>query len=63
VAPGSVAVAGPFAGIYPGGTPGGWRILGRCALQLFDLGADPPALFQVGDRVRFVPASISKREA
>jgi KipI family sensor histidine kinase inhibitor len=55
VAAGSVAIAGEFAGIYPGGTPGGWRLLGRCELALFDVDARPPAALQPGDRVRFRP--------
>jgi KipI family sensor histidine kinase inhibitor len=51
---GSVAIAGPFAGIYPSATPGGWRLLGRTETRLFDPAADPPALLAPGDRVRFV---------
>lgn len=51
---GSVAVAGRQTGVYPSPTPGGWRILGRTPLEVFDPAADPPALFDVGDRVRFV---------
>ncbi len=52
---GSVAVAGRQTGIYPSSTPGGWRILGRTPLRLFDPSRQPPARFEVGDRVRFVP--------
>jgi allophanate hydrolase subunit 1 len=57
---GSVAVAGPFAGVYPSSTPGGWRLLGRIAdgeAALFDPRRDPPARFAPGDRVRFVPSA------
>jgi KipI family sensor histidine kinase inhibitor len=54
---GSVAIAGGQAGIYPLATPGGWRILGRTSLVLFDPRRDPPALLAPGDRVRFVPRS------
>jgi KipI family sensor histidine kinase inhibitor len=50
---GSVALAGPYVGIYPAPTPGGWNLLGRTAHRLFDLRADPPSLFAPGDRVRF----------
>ncbi len=53
---GSVAIAGPFAGIYPSATPGGWRLLGRTDTKLFDPGATPPARFAPGDRVRLVAA-------
>jgi KipI family sensor histidine kinase inhibitor len=53
---GSVAVAGPFAGIYPSATPGGWRLLGRTGASLFDPAAERPARFAPGDRLRFVAA-------
>jgi KipI family sensor histidine kinase inhibitor len=52
---GSVAVAGLQTGIYPSSTPGGWRILGRTPVRPFDPTREPPARFEVGDRVRFVP--------
>jgi 5-oxoprolinase (ATP-hydrolysing) subunit B len=50
---GSVAIAGPFAGVYPSATPGGWRLLGRTEITLFDPAATPPARLAAGDRVRF----------
>ncbi len=50
---GSVAIAGRQTGIYPLDTPGGWHLLGRTDVTLFDAGRDPPALLGVGDRVRF----------
>jgi KipI family sensor histidine kinase inhibitor len=53
---GSVAVAGPYSGVYPREAPGGWRLLGTTELVLFDPGRQPPALLEPGDRVRFVPA-------
>jgi 5-oxoprolinase (ATP-hydrolysing) subunit B len=52
---GSVAVGGEFTGIYPRASPGGWRILGRTDVSLFDPRADPPTRLLPGDRVRFVP--------
>ena len=52
---GSVAIAARQTGIYPQSTPGGWRILGRTNLTLFDPQRDPACFFQPGDRVRFVP--------
>ncbi len=55
VAAGSVAIAGAQAGIYPSPSPGGWHLLGRTALTLFDPGAAAPSLLLPGDRVRFVP--------
>ena len=52
---GSVGVAGRQTGIYPMALPGGWNLIGRTSLRLFDPLADPPSLIQAGDRVRFVP--------
>jgi inhibitor of KinA len=52
---GSVGIAGRQTGIYPRETPGGWRLIGRTNVRLFDPNADPPALLRPGDRVRFVP--------
>ncbi|GAA1942484.1 5-oxoprolinase subunit B family protein [Nocardioides marmoribigeumensis] len=51
---GSVAVAGEFTGVYPRASPGGWLLLGRTDLVLWDPAADPPALLSPGTRVRFV---------
>jgi inhibitor of KinA len=52
---GSVAIGGAQAGIYPLASPGGWRLIGRTRLKLFDPSASPPPLLRMGDRVRFVP--------
>ncbi|MFB7666754.1 5-oxoprolinase subunit PxpB [Kitasatospora sp. NPDC056138] len=52
---GSVALAGPFTGVYPRASPGGWQLLGRTALTLWDIRREPPALLAPGVRVRFVP--------
>jgi KipI family sensor histidine kinase inhibitor len=51
---GSVAIGGQQTGVYPMTSPGGWRIIGRTTLRLFDPDADPPALLRMGDHVRFV---------
>ncbi len=51
---GSVAIGGEFTAVYPRSTPGGWRIVGRAEVALFDPQADPPARLLPGDRVRFV---------
>lgn len=51
---GSVAIAAGMTGIYPTRLPGGWHIIGRTGLRLFNPTADPPTLLQPGDRVRFV---------
>jgi 5-oxoprolinase (ATP-hydrolysing) subunit B len=50
---GSVAIGGAQTGVYPLATPGGWHLLGRTALRMFDPASDPPVLLQPGDRVRF----------
>jgi KipI family sensor histidine kinase inhibitor len=55
---GSVGIAGAQTGIYPIASPGGWRIIGRTSLRLFDLTADPPFLFSPGDLARFVIEGI-----
>ncbi len=56
VPPGSVALAGEFSGVYPRESPGGWQLLGRTDVAVFDLGRDPAALLRPGVRVRFVAA-------
>ncbi|MGV9308317.1 5-oxoprolinase subunit B family protein [Nonomuraea sp. NPDC003727] len=50
---GSVAIAGPYAAVYPTASPGGWRLLGRTSLRVWDVHADPPSLLPPGTRVRF----------
>jgi len=52
---GSVAIGGSQAGVYPLASPGGWRLIGRTPLRLFDPEDSPPGLLRMGDRVRFVP--------
>lgn len=50
---GSVAIGGAQTGIYPRELPGGWQVIGRTPLALFDARRDPPCLLAPGDRVRF----------
>lgn len=57
---GSVGIAGLQTGIYPLATPGGWNLIGRTCLQLFDPTRDPPTRLQVGDRVRFRAVSADE---
>ena len=52
---GSVAIAGAMSGIYPADLPGGWRVIGRTPIELFDARRDPPAYLVPGDTVRFEP--------
>jgi inhibitor of KinA len=57
---GAVAIGGTQTGIYPRKSPGGWNIIGRTPLRLFDVERNPPALFRAGDIVRF--RKISRQE-
>ncbi|MEO0530838.1 MAG: 5-oxoprolinase subunit PxpB [Planctomycetota bacterium] len=52
---GSVGIGGSYSGIYPTESPGGWNLLGRTPLTLFDEHREEPSLLRVGDRVRFQP--------
>ncbi|HJZ66196.1 MAG TPA: 5-oxoprolinase subunit PxpB [Candidatus Acidoferrum sp.] len=54
---GSVAIGGSQTGVYPASTPGGWRIVGRPPLRLFDPSAAHASFFELGDEVRFKPIS------
>jgi len=57
VSAGSIGIAGRQTGIYAVESPGGWNLIGRTALRLFDPAADPPTRFKPGDRLRFIPTS------
>jgi KipI family sensor histidine kinase inhibitor len=52
---GSVGIAGRQTGIYAVESPGGWNLIGRTDMRLFDPAANPPVRFKPGDRIRFVP--------
>ena len=58
---GSVALAGGFAGIYPQSSPGGWHLIGRTAMRLFDPETPPFSLLQAGDVVRLRLDDVSHR--
>jgi inhibitor of KinA len=53
IPPGSVGIGGTQTGIYPLRSPGGWNLIGRTPLRLFDPTKNPPTLLRPGDRVRF----------
>lgn len=53
VPPGSLALAGTWSGIYPSASPGGWQLIGRTDLRLWDPGREAPALLTPGRRLRF----------
>ena len=52
---GSVGIAGGQTGVYPTAAPGGWRLIGRTGVRMFDARRHPPGLVGPGDRVRFEP--------
>jgi KipI family sensor histidine kinase inhibitor len=52
---GSVAIGGRQTGVYPASMPGGWRLIGRTPMRLFDAAADPPVPYGPGDFIRFEP--------
>ncbi len=57
---GSVGIAGRQTGIYPIESPGGWRIIGRTPIKLFDWNKDPPTKLKAGDYVKFKPISTDE---
>ncbi|MBX0359259.1 5-oxoprolinase subunit PxpB [Halobacillus sp. Nhm2S1] len=57
---GTVGIAGEQTGVYPIETPGGWQLIGRTPLKLFEPDRDRPSLLQAGDRIRFT--SINEAE-
>lgn len=63
VPPGSVAIGGAQTGVYPLATAGGWRIIGRTPLALFDAARPRPTLLRTGDRVRFAPIDRARFDA
>lgn len=60
--PGSVAVADGMTGIYPAELPGGWRVIGRTPVALFDPRREPPVYLEPGDHVRFEPIAVEEWE-
>jgi KipI family sensor histidine kinase inhibitor len=54
---GSVGIAGNQTGVYPFATPGGWRLLGRTPVKMFQADREELSLLSIGDRVRFTPIS------
>jgi len=60
---GSVAIAEDLCGVYPEASPGGWRLVGRTPLKLFDARSATPSLLSPGDKVRFQPVSIDEFNA
>jgi inhibitor of KinA len=59
---GSVGIGGSQTGIYPMTSPGGWNIIGRTPIRLFNPQKNPPALLCAGDSVRFRPITLDEFE-
>jgi KipI family sensor histidine kinase inhibitor len=57
---GSVAIGGSQTGVYPKASPGGWRLIGRTPIELFDPWREHPALLEPGDSIRFRPISAEE---
>ncbi len=60
---GSVGIAGDRTGVYPSAKPGGWRLIGRTPLVMFDAARPRPSLLVAGDRVRFVAIDAAQFDA
>jgi inhibitor of KinA len=63
VTPGSVGIAGKQSGVYPFPTPGGWRLIGRTPLTMFDAARTPMSLLALGDEVRFRAITMDEFQA
>lgn len=59
---GSVGIGGPYTGVYPSDSPGGWNLLGRTPLRVWDEHRQEPSLLGPGDRVRFRPIDAAEYE-
>lgn len=57
---GALAITGHQSAIYPTATPGGWNLIGRCPIRLFNPAATQPCLIQLGDRVQFEAISAAQ---
>lgn len=63
IPPGSVAIGGTQTGVYPVESPGGWRLVGRTPVRLFEPASRTPFLLAAGDGLRFVPVEREEFEA
>jgi len=60
ISAGSVGIAAKQTGIYPIDSPGGWQLIGRTPVKLFDPGREQPVLLKAGNYLRFIPVSFEK---
>lgn len=63
VPPGSIAIATSLTAVYTLESPGGWHLIGRTPVPLWDLRRDPPAVLAAGDKVQFEPIALEAYEA
>ena len=59
---GSIGIGGSQTGIYPSSTPGGWNLIGRTPLHIFDIQHPEKSLLKMGDRISFNPISETEFE-
>ncbi|MGL5756462.1 MAG: 5-oxoprolinase subunit PxpB [Paraclostridium sp.] len=59
---GSVGIAGKQTGVYPIDSPGGWQLIGRTPIKLYDINKERPILLSAGDYVKFVPINKTEYE-
>ena len=60
VAAGSVGIAGEQTGIYPVDSPGGWQVIGKTPIKMFDIAQTNPCYLRPGDEVRFIPITLTE---
>lgn len=60
IEPGSVGIAGTQTGMYPSESPGGWQLIGRTPLKLYDETKEPPVFINAGDYIRYVQISLDE---
>ncbi len=60
---GAVGIGGKQTGIYPLASPGGWRLIGRTPVKVYDPGRENPIVYKAGDYIRFFPISPEKFES
>lgn len=60
---GAVGIGGKQTGIYPLSSPGGWRLIGRTPVKIYDPDRDPPIVYRAGDSIRFYPITKEEFEA
>ena len=63
IPPGAVGIGGKQTGIYPLASPGGWRLIGRTPVKVYDPQRQEPILYRAGDYIRFYPVTAAEYEA